>query len=138
MTGASSALRILYVAPGVHVPGSDGGAAHTAALTRALARRGHLVSAIVGMAHGLGIRVVAEGVETPAILQLLKRIGCDDAQGYVISRPVPVAEAFVAAESEYRMGADEVVRLPGRALAPPLSAAQPEDARPEAARRATG
>ena len=97
-----------------------------------------LVSAIVGMAHGLGIRVVAEGVETPAILQLLKRIGCDDAQGYVISRPVPVAEAFVAAESEYRMGADEVVRLPGRALAPPLSAAQPEDARPEAARRATG
>ncbi|MFN7952021.1 MAG: glycosyltransferase [bacterium] len=48
MTGASSALRILYVAPGVHVPGSDGGAAHTAALTRALARRGHLVSAIVG------------------------------------------------------------------------------------------
>ncbi len=48
MTAASPALRILYVAPGVHVPGTDGGAAHTAALTRALARRGHVVSAIVG------------------------------------------------------------------------------------------
>ncbi len=48
MTAASPALRILYVAPGVHVPGTDGGAAHTAALTRALAHRGHVVSAIVG------------------------------------------------------------------------------------------
>ena len=53
-----------------------------------------LVAAIVGMAHGLGIRVVAEGVETPQILALLRQIGCDQAQGYLISRPVPADEAF--------------------------------------------
>jgi diguanylate cyclase (GGDEF)-like protein/PAS domain S-box-containing protein len=69
-----------------------------------------LVTAIVGMAHGLGIRVVAEGVESPHILQLLARLGCDEAQGYVISRPVPVAEAFAAAESEYELSEDAVVR----------------------------
>ncbi|MBK7973412.1 MAG: glycosyltransferase family 4 protein [Deltaproteobacteria bacterium] len=47
MSASRAALRILYVAPGVRVPGQDGGSSHTAALTRALARRGHLVNAFV-------------------------------------------------------------------------------------------
>jgi EAL domain-containing protein (putative c-di-GMP-specific phosphodiesterase class I) len=59
-----------------------------------------LVNAIVGMAHGLGIRVVAEGVETPDVLALLRRLGCDAAQGYLISRPVPVPEAIAMADDE--------------------------------------
>ena len=52
-----------------------------------------LCEGITVMAHKLGLRVVAEGVETEEQLRLLKSAGCDHAQGYLISRPVP-AEAF--------------------------------------------
>ena len=45
------------------------------------------------MAHSLSLQVVAEGVETEAQLQFLKENGCDDVQGYLISRPID-AEAF--------------------------------------------
>lgn len=50
-----------------------------------------LVRAIVAMAHGLGIRVVAEGIETPEQFDVLKRERCDAAQGYHFSHPVPAA-----------------------------------------------
>ena len=46
-----------------------------------------VVKAIVGMAQGLGLEVVAEGVETEAQLQRLIELGCDCAQGYLIGRP---------------------------------------------------
>ncbi|TPQ28657.1 EAL domain-containing protein [Methylomonas koyamae] len=52
-----------------------------------------LCEAIVVMAHKLGIKVVAEGIETAEQYQLLRRIGCDYGQGYLISKPVP-AEQF--------------------------------------------
>ncbi|ATG90471.1 EAL domain-containing protein [Methylomonas koyamae] len=52
-----------------------------------------LCEAIVVMAHKLGIKVVAEGIETAEQYQLLQRIGCDYGQGYLISKPVP-AEQF--------------------------------------------
>jgi diguanylate cyclase (GGDEF)-like protein/PAS domain S-box-containing protein len=48
-----------------------------------------LVQAAVGMAHSLGLRVVAEGVEDAATLDILRSIGCDMMQGYHISRPLP-------------------------------------------------
>jgi diguanylate cyclase (GGDEF)-like protein/PAS domain S-box-containing protein len=48
---------------------------------------------IVDMAHSLGLSVIAEGVETSEQLQFLKGIGCDEVQGYLLSRPVP-AEDF--------------------------------------------
>ncbi|WP_456407724.1 EAL domain-containing protein [Thiolapillus sp.] len=51
-----------------------------------------LVSAIVVMADSLGIRVVAEGVETEAQRVFLKDIGCDFMQGYLFSRPLPADE----------------------------------------------
>ena len=54
-----------------------------------------IVSAIVGMAHSLKLLVIAEGVETEAQLRFLRRIGCDQLQGYLISAPVP-AEEFQA------------------------------------------
>jgi EAL domain-containing protein (putative c-di-GMP-specific phosphodiesterase class I) len=54
-----------------------------------------LVRSTVQMAHELGLKVVAEGVETDACLTFLRDIGCDMAQGYLISRPVP-ADAFEA------------------------------------------
>ena len=52
-----------------------------------------LVAAMIGMAHGLGLTVVAEGVEVPEQLHYLATHGCDEAQGYLIGRPV-TAEAF--------------------------------------------
>jgi len=50
------------------------------------------VASTIGMAHSLKLRMVAEGVETNLAYALLKRLGCDQAQGYLVSRPVPGAE----------------------------------------------
>jgi EAL domain-containing protein (putative c-di-GMP-specific phosphodiesterase class I) len=52
-----------------------------------------LWEAIIVMAHKLGIKVIAEGVETQVQYDLLKQAGCDYGQGYLWSRPVP-AEDF--------------------------------------------
>ena len=46
-----------------------------------------LVEAIITVAHGLDLRVVAEGVETEVQLEALRRLGCDAAQGYLLARP---------------------------------------------------
>ncbi len=51
-----------------------------------------LVSAMVQMAHSLGLRTIAEGVETEEQLNILKEIGCDIAQGYYFSKPLPAEE----------------------------------------------
>jgi EAL domain-containing protein (putative c-di-GMP-specific phosphodiesterase class I)/GGDEF domain-containing protein len=48
-----------------------------------------LVRAMIGMAHDLGYRVVAEGIETQEAYELLASWACDEAQGYHISRPLP-------------------------------------------------
>ena len=47
---------------------------------------------IIGLAHRMGMRVIAEGVETEAQLGYLAMQGCDEMQGYYFSRPVPAAE----------------------------------------------
>ncbi len=47
---------------------------------------------IVSMGHSLNIEILAEGVETPEQLNLLKKIGCDKIQGFLISKPLPSAE----------------------------------------------
>jgi diguanylate cyclase (GGDEF)-like protein/PAS domain S-box-containing protein len=49
--------------------------------------RAPLVAAIVAMGHGLGLEVIAEGVETDEQLAVLRRLGCDSAQGYLLGRP---------------------------------------------------
>jgi len=43
------------------------------------------------MAHALGLKVIAEGVETAEQAAILTALGCDMAQGYYFSRPVPFA-----------------------------------------------
>ncbi len=47
---------------------------------------------IIDMAHGLGLRTVAEGVETEEQWRLIAELGCGYAQGYLISRPTTAAE----------------------------------------------
>ncbi|MBW8303513.1 MAG: bifunctional diguanylate cyclase/phosphodiesterase [Brevundimonas sp.] len=55
------------------------------------ARDALLVKSTIDLAHGLGMKVTAEGVETPTALALLRGMGCDMAQGYLIGRPVSFA-----------------------------------------------
>ena len=51
-----------------------------------------IVEAVVALAHGLGIGVVAEGIETERQAERLLELGCDLGQGYLFSRPVPAAQ----------------------------------------------
>jgi diguanylate cyclase (GGDEF)-like protein len=65
-----------------------------------------IVGAIVSLAHNLRLKVVAEGVETVAQLDLLKTLGCDQYQGYQFSPPVPAAEFESLMRGVYANGAD--------------------------------
>ncbi len=58
-----------------------------------------LVRTIVAMAHALGMRVVAEGVETAAQLAQLEALGCEYVQGYLFSRPLGADAALAFAEA---------------------------------------
>jgi EAL domain-containing protein (putative c-di-GMP-specific phosphodiesterase class I) len=48
-----------------------------------------LISSMIAMAHALGMRVVAEGVENDRQMQLLRKLGCDEGQGFYFARPMP-------------------------------------------------
>ncbi len=50
-----------------------------------------IVRAVIGLGKSLGIPVIAEGVETAGQLELLRREHCDQVQGYLINRPMPLA-----------------------------------------------
>lgn len=54
---------------------------------------GVIVKTIVAMAHSLKLNVIAEGVETEEQLRFLRQLGCNEIQGYYISKPVPAEEA---------------------------------------------
>jgi EAL domain-containing protein (putative c-di-GMP-specific phosphodiesterase class I) len=56
-----------------------------------------IVEAIVPMARALGAEVVVEGIETDAMLDALRRLGCDYAQGWLIGRPQTLKELLAAA-----------------------------------------
>jgi EAL domain-containing protein (putative c-di-GMP-specific phosphodiesterase class I) len=51
-----------------------------------------IVRSVVELGHNLGMDVVAEGVESPEALRRLRELGCDVTQGFLFSRPLPVAE----------------------------------------------
>jgi diguanylate cyclase (GGDEF)-like protein/PAS domain S-box-containing protein len=62
-----------------------------------------VVRTIVAMSHHLGIKVIAEGVETPEHLRFLASRKCDEAQGYYFSRPVAVAGFAAAVDAIHRL-----------------------------------
>jgi EAL domain-containing protein (putative c-di-GMP-specific phosphodiesterase class I) len=51
-----------------------------------------IVRSVISLAHSLRLHVVAEGVETEEQMALLRQLKCDQAQGYLLSYPVPVEE----------------------------------------------
>jgi len=53
-----------------------------------------IVKSTIDLGHNLGLRVVAEGLETLAVWHLLRQMGCDQAQGYYMSKPMP-GEHFI-------------------------------------------
>jgi len=65
--------------------------------------------AIISMARALGMSVVAEGVETPRQMALLKELGCNEAQGYHIGRPVPAPEMALRLAASAEKPSDEEI-----------------------------
>ena len=51
-----------------------------------------IVKTIISLAKSFGLNSIAEGVENNTQLEMLKSLGCDHIQGYLLSRPLPVAE----------------------------------------------
>jgi EAL domain-containing protein (putative c-di-GMP-specific phosphodiesterase class I) len=64
-----------------------------------------IVTAIISLARALGLRVVAEGVETKRQLAELRRLGCDRAQGFMFARPGP-ADRLWDVPSPYPVGGE--------------------------------
>lgn len=62
-----------------------------------------LVRSTIDLAHGLGMNVTAEGVETPAAFALLASMNCDLAQGYLISRPASLEELIALLSDDRRL-----------------------------------
>jgi EAL domain-containing protein (putative c-di-GMP-specific phosphodiesterase class I) len=93
-TGASS-LRLLHGFPG------DAVKIHRALVIGMGVEPGafEIVKALVGLAHNLGLEVIAEGVETHEQLDYLKVLGCEFAQGFEISAPLSAAEAGALLET---------------------------------------
>ena len=97
----------------------------------ASARFRAIVASTIDLAHQLGVRVVAEGIESEAVSSELRALGCDIGQGYFLGRPMPAA-AFT---EWMRDAARLVTRLEGSGY-PPLSPPASEEGPAPAARAA--
>jgi len=65
----------------------------------------NIVAMIVSLAHTLGLKVIAEGVEEDAQVRMLRELGCDQIQGYYVSQPVPAEKvaALLRPDAEDRL-----------------------------------
>ncbi len=75
-----------------------------------------IARSVVELGHNLGLRIVAEGVETMEVFELVRQLGCDEFQGFLLSPPAPAAEL----EPLLRRG-----RMPGLPAEPGPDPAQP-------------
>jgi diguanylate cyclase (GGDEF)-like protein len=89
-------------------------------------RAAALVASAIDLAHSLGLRMVAEGVETEIAYAQLARLGCDQGQGYWMSRPIPAAELEVWLSS-WR-DADKPAQTPRRLASVPPRYRKPHSA----------
>jgi EAL domain-containing protein (putative c-di-GMP-specific phosphodiesterase class I) len=81
-----------------------------------------ITQAVIAVAHSLGLGVVAEGVETEAQLQMLRQMGCDQVQGYLLGRPMSAADLALRLDRGNLAGAGPVA---GCTQARPISASSP-------------
>jgi diguanylate cyclase (GGDEF)-like protein len=72
-----------------------------------------ITQAIIALSHSLGLRCIAEGVETAAQFNFLRAHGCEEAQGYLIARPMPEAQlrSWWRTQEERRHGRDRQADL---------------------------
>jgi diguanylate cyclase (GGDEF)-like protein len=70
-----------------------------------------IITSTIGLGHSMGLSVVAEGVEEPEGWNLLRHLGCDFAQGYLISKPLPAQEVepFVRAANQILPASDSTL-----------------------------
>ena len=59
----------------------------------------HVIEATVTLARGMGQKTVAEGVETQSVLEILRELGVDYAQGYLFARPAPAGQVFPSVQT---------------------------------------
>ncbi|WP_050563387.1 putative bifunctional diguanylate cyclase/phosphodiesterase [Sinorhizobium medicae] len=87
-----------------------------------------VLRAVIALCHAKGMAVVGEGVDTPEKLAMLKAAGCDRFQGYLISKPLPLAELAIWALSRVAHAVEK----------PADSSFRPESKTPEDARKIAG
>ncbi|MES2261645.1 MAG: EAL domain-containing protein [Pseudomonadota bacterium] len=76
-----------------------------------------IVRSTIDLGHNMGLRVVAEGIESEAVWRLLARMGCDQGQGYFMSRPIP-ADQLVGWLDKWRAPIALAADVPGEMLVP--------------------
>lgn len=90
-----------------------------------------IVRAIVTLAHDRQLKVVAEGIETSAVLQRLRDLGCDVAQGYLISRPLPAARFAEFMKARGGLFVDDSLPVISRLHAPNITLVASPSSRPQ-------
>ncbi len=93
-----------------------------------------IVEAVIALAHGLRITVVAEGIETEAQFEVLRAMGCDVGQGYLFARPLPSGDAARLLSPSRSSASTRALPTPGLSspIKPARSAARPRPARSRA------
>ena len=71
-----------------------------------------IIKAIIGMAHSLNLKIIAEGVETGEQLSFLQKHGCFIIQGYFYSKPIPLDELLILQKTGFPAANDDIGPLP--------------------------